>query len=93
MYHPKLQITVSVSQSERRTYTDRTTGQTREYLSSVLSGITDDFSTMVKLRVPDNLAGILNSLNPGDRVAVALDSYDCRRGGVAEGSVCEIERA
>lgn len=93
MYHPQLSITVSVSQSERRTYTDRTTGQTREYLSSVLSGITDDFSTMVKLRVPDNIAGVLNSLSPGDRVTVWLDSYDCRRGGVAEGSVCQLEKA
>lgn len=85
-----LPMIVSQASSERRTFTDRTTGQSREYLSSVLSGITEDFSTPLSLRVPDNVAPMLASLKQGDRITVALSHFDARRGGICEGTVAEI---
>lgn len=83
---------VSMASSERRTFTDRTTGQTREYLSSVLSGITEDYSTPLSLRVDEKVAGSLSELKQGDRVVVTLSSFDARRGGIAEGTVSEVSR-
>lgn len=87
MFYPTLEIIVSVAKAEKRTYTDRTTNQTREYTATVLSGVTQDFSTMVNLRLPENLAPSLMGVKQGERLVVELDSYDARRGGVAEGTV------
>ena len=89
----KIQLPMIVSQasSEQRTFTDRTTGQSRQYLSSTLSGITEDFSTPLSLRVPDNLAPVLNTLKQGDHVLVSLSHFDSRRGGIAEGTVSGID--
>lgn len=83
---------VSTAVSERRTFTDRTTGQSREYLSSVLSGITEDFSTPLSLRVDEKAASALSELKQGDHVLVTLSSFDGRRGGIAEGTVSEVVR-
>lgn len=85
-----LPMIVSQASSEKRVYTDRTTGQSREYLSSVLSGITEDFSTPLSLRVPDKVAPLLASLKQGDHITVALSQFDSRRGGICEGTAEEI---
>lgn len=86
----KLPMIVAQATSEKRVFTDRTTGQSREYLSSVLSGITEDYSTPLSLRVPDNLAPLLANLHQGQRVEIELSHFDARRNGICEGTVAGI---
>lgn len=94
MKHPKLAVFVSSFRNEKRTYTDKATGTSREYTFINLAGITHDLCTPCILRVPDKMAGadFLRYVVPGSFCLVSLSAFEDNN-GILEGTVMKIEPA
>lgn len=82
---------VSSYRNEKRTFTDRSNGQTREYVFCQLAGITCDLTTPYLLRVPESVVktGQCDFLRPGVFARIRLASSDLTR-GILEGSVLSV---
>ena len=73
----KIEIEVMVSDVsiEARSFLDRVTGQTREYTSCRLSGITSDMTTPCVIRVPEQQREGLERIKKGETVRVLLRGH------------------
>lgn len=83
---------VSTFRNEKRTFTDRASNTSREYIFCQLAGISTDLTTPYLLRVPENLVKTSDFgwLKPGVFARVTLGQTDLTK-GILEGSVLSIE--
>lgn len=80
MWYPKMSMNVVGVTQQERSWTDKATGQTREYKTFVISGIVE--GSIVLANVPDRpgLRESLQGLKQGDILNATISSFNEDKG-------------